>query len=275
MTEAEREHVFRIHASSYRLLDEMDRVCKKHGIPYYLAYGGLLGAVRYGDFIPWDDDVDVILFVDDYYRLRQVKDEFRPPFQFVEPEDYGEKSYDMVPRLNDTSLRILRDGSPTSRFYDNGLRDYAALDIFLINGMPGGLRGLVHKIKLAFWYGVADTFRNQDREEQKTGLMKLAQTILHGVGRFTSMGTVRKRFWREIGRYKPVAGMPLAVENDTLHGMGQLFTLEQFAPPATVQMKDRRYSAPNRYKEVLQVIYGDDYMTPPPPEEQHPSSMYK
>ncbi len=54
------------------VLTEIDRVCRAEGIAYYLAYGTLLGAVRHGGFIPWDDDVDVMLRRPDYDRLLEV-----------------------------------------------------------------------------------------------------------------------------------------------------------------------------------------------------------
>lgn len=53
----------------YSLLCEFDRVCKKLDVNYYLFAGTLLGAVRHGGFIPWDDDLDVIMHRDDYMRL--------------------------------------------------------------------------------------------------------------------------------------------------------------------------------------------------------------
>ena len=56
----------------YRMLDMLlylDDVCKKLNIQYYLDGGTCLGAVRHGGFIPWDDDMDVVIDVKDYKRL--------------------------------------------------------------------------------------------------------------------------------------------------------------------------------------------------------------
>ena len=48
---------------------EIDRVCRACGIGYFLGYGSMLGAVRHGGFIPWDDDMDVVMMRDDYERF--------------------------------------------------------------------------------------------------------------------------------------------------------------------------------------------------------------
>ena len=54
------------------LMDELDRVCREQGITYFLAYGSLLGAVRHGGFIPWDDDIDVGMLRPDYTPTTSV-----------------------------------------------------------------------------------------------------------------------------------------------------------------------------------------------------------
>ncbi len=58
-----------VHAIQLSMLLEIDRVCREENIEYYLLFGTLLGAVRHGGFIPWDDDIDIGVMRKDYDRL--------------------------------------------------------------------------------------------------------------------------------------------------------------------------------------------------------------
>ena len=74
------------------MLYELDRVCKKLGVSYFLEAGTLLGAARDGHFIPWDDDIDVSMLREDYDRfLRDAPKEFHEPY-FLQT-GYTEKDY--------------------------------------------------------------------------------------------------------------------------------------------------------------------------------------
>ena len=62
------------------LLRKFDEVCKKYNLTYFVEYGTLLGAVRHNGFIPWDDDIDIIMFRDEYTKFQEIAaSEFTDP----------------------------------------------------------------------------------------------------------------------------------------------------------------------------------------------------
>ena len=66
-----------------RILREFIRICDAHDLTYYMAYGTLIGAARHQGFIPWDDDVDVMMPADDYLKFREIcKTDLDPDFYF-------------------------------------------------------------------------------------------------------------------------------------------------------------------------------------------------
>ena len=69
------------------LLNEFIRVCDKYGLKYYAAGGTILGAVRHQGFIPWDDDIDLMMFRSEYNRLCEIaSSEFSHPYFFQTEE---------------------------------------------------------------------------------------------------------------------------------------------------------------------------------------------
>lgn len=73
------------------MLVEFDRVCKKHHITYFASGGTMLGAVRHKGFIPWDDDIDLMMFRDQYEKLCKIAPiEFKHPYFFqTQYTDFG------------------------------------------------------------------------------------------------------------------------------------------------------------------------------------------
>src|SRR5690554_1639551 len=78
-----------------RLLDiliEVDKLCRRHKIKYWLIAGSLLGAVRHEGFIPWDDDIDISILQKDLKKLKRIlKKEL--PSQFVVQDNKVDKNY--------------------------------------------------------------------------------------------------------------------------------------------------------------------------------------
>lgn len=68
----------RYWAAMLNVLGEIDRVCEKHGLKYFADYGTLMGAVRHGGFIPWDDDFDISMLREDYMVFLKIAEKELP-----------------------------------------------------------------------------------------------------------------------------------------------------------------------------------------------------
>lgn len=57
------------------ILDEVVRICQKHGLQYFIIAGNLIGAIRHKGFIPWDDDIDIAMMREDYNKFLRIASE--------------------------------------------------------------------------------------------------------------------------------------------------------------------------------------------------------
>ncbi|WP_308756460.1 LicD family protein [uncultured Bacteroides sp.] len=107
----------------------IDKICKENDIEYWLEGGTLLGAVRHGGFIPWDDDVDITMTRSNYHRFRQIVLN-HPHEQFVLQEHSTDsKYYNLWPVLRDLKSEYIQDSLL------HKVRKYRGLqvDIFLMD----------------------------------------------------------------------------------------------------------------------------------------------
>mgnify|MGYP000349789362 CR=1 FL=1 len=92
------------------ILEETDRICRKHNIPYWLDGGSLLGAMRHGGFIPWDDDIDIAMRKEDLERFIAVApSELRPGLFMQTPESDPEHT-DPIYKIRDLNSLYLESG---------------------------------------------------------------------------------------------------------------------------------------------------------------------
>jgi lipopolysaccharide cholinephosphotransferase len=106
-----------------RILKIVDHVCRKHGIGYWIDGGTLLGAVRNGKFIPWDDDIDIGMTREDYEKFLSIAVEELPDDLFV--QNYS------TTELAGTTWTQIKDRKSYIKI-DNGANDHEGIfiDIF-------------------------------------------------------------------------------------------------------------------------------------------------
>ena len=105
----EGEDFRRLQLLELEMMLEVDRVCRKHGIEYYITSGTLLGAVRHKGFIPWDDDADMCMLREEYERFREVAHEMDPEicwFQDDRTDPEYPWGYGKVRHTNTTYIRL-------------------------------------------------------------------------------------------------------------------------------------------------------------------------
>lgn len=133
----EEEYMEHAHNILMKLTKEFDRVCSKLGLRYYVIGGSLIGIIRHQGLIPWDDDVDVAMFREDYEILRQKAPEIWPKdsaFLFLDYDQFGENVfYDFFTRLiymeEEISTRLFKKVSGKAR---EDIQNKLALDIFVL-----------------------------------------------------------------------------------------------------------------------------------------------
>lgn len=87
-----------------KALEYLDWICTAHNISYFAFYGSLLGAVRHQGFIPWDDDMDIVMMREDYDRFVQLADTIiKEPYFLQTFENDSEAFYGGYAKLRDSS----------------------------------------------------------------------------------------------------------------------------------------------------------------------------
>lgn len=119
----------KIWKTQIELLEQLDRVCKKYDLRYFASNGTLLGAIRHEGFIPWDDDVDIVMPRPDYERLIEISlREFTSPY-FLQTAENDPGYYRNYLRLrnDDTTAVSMKDWNRNNH---NGI----FIDIFPLDG---------------------------------------------------------------------------------------------------------------------------------------------
>ncbi len=98
----------KIWAIEIDLLLELDRVCNKYNLRFFMIYGSLLGAVRDGGFIPWDDDLDVAMPRSDFDKLIDLSKEFQEPYMLQTPVTDSESGFSYIKLRNSNTTAIAK-----------------------------------------------------------------------------------------------------------------------------------------------------------------------
>lgn len=261
----------RVHETNLKMLKEIDRICRKYKIKYALDSGTLLGAVRHGGFIPWDDDVDVVFTRANYEMFAKVvRRELPETMSFVEPNEYhgGKAFYDFVSRITyDKSQKFEESGKMA--FYDDKI-SRLCVDLFVVDALPSGaVSKRLTKLMHCIVYGLALGHRYKINYSDYQGVMKLFVFVLSSVGRLVPF-PVTYRLWRGLCKKDAKKNVPLYFYTNYAPNYFYVEMKKEWDDQVEeATFEDTKLFIPAGWKPYLEQVYGD-YMKLPPEEKQIP-----
>ena len=237
------------------LLVFVDNVCRKYDIDYWLGFGTLLGAVRHGGFIPWDDDIDLVVLRNDYNRLIEILPK--------ELEKYNLKQYCGLTLLLENRQNYFSDFDSVYDVQDKDgnkmvdgrynflqiawLRPFVKIDIFPFDFIEDDKVDAIHdKFAPAQYRFYNDMLKN------------------------------KAKFFDEIDSARKNVGFTDSKTNqfsDTIEGLPhwriRIFDYDKTFPLNTIEFEGREFKCPKDCNHHLTSMFGPEYMELPKVIENH------
>lgn len=113
------------------MLGEIKDICDRNGITYFIGFGTLIGAVRNEGFLPWDDDIDVIMTYDNWIRFQEACKTQLPPNRYLGASTADPEYGHLLPRYISTDTTAIHTAQSLSEVPSGEL-----IDIFILDPMP-------------------------------------------------------------------------------------------------------------------------------------------
>ena len=249
-----------VQDKSYELLCLIDDICRAEGVRYFLAFGTELGAVREKDIIPWDDDIDIKVLLEDYPAFRAAMEKHLPEhIRLTEPAEFSPAFYDFLVRITDDRYMLRRE-TDADRFYGNR-QNRVGIDVFIQFRVPEGKAArLLTRARLTALYGMGMAHRYRLDWKKYSALEKAAVRVLSVIGKCIPAEKTVQRFYRVVGR---LDRKPSALSMNTLLEPRCLAKSSWYTGTENGELRGRSFPLPAGCREELAALYGD-YMSPPP-----------
>ncbi len=259
----DKDELREIQLKELALLKEVKRICKKYRLRYFLCGGTLLGAVRHQGFIPWDDDIDIMMPREDYEQfIRMASEEWQDNIQV---EDYyytNSARPDCITHVVDKKTTIIRTNCMKER------RENLCIDIFPLDGMPKSAVGRIiyfyyfrfyHYLFLISCFSSMVNMDKPGRPLWEKAAIKFLSRI--NMEKWLNSKRLLKKQHSILMKYKYEDSKYIYSGFGT-YGKKEILPKKYFHAVSFLRFEDDSYCVPSMYHEELTHYYGD-YMVIP------------
>lgn len=239
------------------ILKEVDRICRKHKLSYWLDGGTLLGAMRHGGFIPWDDDIDIGMTLEDMQAFMKVAPSELPDTLFLQTPESDPTSKEPIVKIRDLNSIYIEAGDTFSVEYQKGLY----VDIFPFIDYPTVPRPWAKKL----CKGISVSYSILHAQHYYS-LRSFAEFFYFGM-----KYALFKGIWAMLCLVRPKGTYlsNILINN----GYGIMHRKDSVFPLSTITFEGKDFPAPGNVDAYLKDLY-KNYMDIPPKEKQIVHACY-
>lgn len=248
-----------LQKTEFDILVQFDAVCRKLELPYFLVCGSALGAVKYGGFIPWDDDIDVAMYREDYELFLRKAPSLLPEHLFLQNWRTDPACPQIGSKLRDSRTTYIEKTAAKLPMHHG-----VFIDIFPLDGYPEGK--LTRKI-FEFRKRLYTAMLQSRCEFPRSGAGRLICGACRLTGIANHTDRVAARYERMIARYPAAGGDGLLCNHANWQGVLDYSPRSHFGQGVQGTFEGLPVRLPAQYQSYLTQKYGD-YSQDPPREQQ-------
>lgn len=225
-------------------LIELDRICKKNNINYWLDSGTFLGAVRHKGFIPWDDDVDVCMLEADYNKFLEKAVKELDSGYFIQTLKTDINSFSFWAKLRDRNSIFIEEGDNENEYFHQGIN----VDIFPM---------IQKTIKLKNLYKILFCLKNLEISKNRNKFLFLKKVFI-----FFKINKLANKIIKLISE----------TENKNFvkykYSFQKIYKYTDIFPLSEIEFEGHKFPCPNNTDAYLKELYGNTYMELPPEKDR-------
>ena len=247
-----------LQQKEFDLLKEFDRICRELELPYFLVCGSALGAVKYQGFIPWDDDVDVAMYRQDYEKFITMAPAMLPQNLFLQNHRTEPRFPQLYSKLRDSETTYIEKTAATIPM-NHGI----FIDIFPLDGYP---KGKLAQKRLEFRNKLYQSMLLSAYDFPRNAPNRVICGIYRLFGIHRRSGKIAAKLNHILSKYG-VEGSELVCNHGNWQGKLEYAPKWHYGSGKTVKFEGLTSYVPESYDDYLGQKYGD-WRADLPPEEQ-------